>query len=101
MPGLFPEKVNVREDHDLTFPSPREKELFEGDGVEFWGQDGQTRVRCVIERDALDDHFGGDRKEKLAVFRVNRKAIEEIARRKYLAGRREADGSVLIGSEDF
>jgi Protein of unknown function (DUF1488) len=67
----------------------------------FWGQDGENRVRCEIIRDALDDHFGGDGKDKLAVFRANRGTIEEIARRKYLSGRREADGSVLIGSEDL
>ena len=101
MPGLFPEKVNVREEHDLTFPAPEEKEDFKGDGVVFWGQDGETQVRCKIIRDALDDHFGGDGKDDLGAFRANRWAIEEIARRKYLAGRRETDGSVLIGSEDL
>ena len=101
MPGLFPEKVNVREEHDLTFPAPEEKEDFRGDGVVFWGRDGETRVRCKIIRDALDDHFGGDGKDDLGAFRANRRAIEEIARRKYLAGRRETDGSVLIGSEDL
>ena len=100
-PGLFPEKANVREEHDLTFPAPEEKEDFKGDGVVFWGQDGETRVRCKIIRDALDDHFGGDGKDDLFAFRANRRAIEEIARRKYLAGRRETDGSVLIGSEDL
>jgi hypothetical protein len=69
--------------------------------VVFWGQDGENRVRCKIIRDALDDHFGGDGRNDVGVFSANRRAIEEIARRKYLAGRREADGSVLIGSEDL
>ena len=101
MPGLFPEKANVREEHDLTFPAPEEKEDFKGDGVVFWGQDGETRVRCKIIRDALDDHFGGDGKDDLGAFRANRRAIEEVARRKYLSGRTEADQSVLIGSEDI
>jgi hypothetical protein len=53
-------------------------------------------VRCEISQEALDDHFGGDGKDKVEVFRANRKAIEEIARRKYLAGQTEPDGSVLI-----
>ena len=57
-------------------------------------------MRCEISEEALDDHFGGDGKDKVEVFRAKRKAVEEIARRKYLAGRREADGSVLIRSED-
>ena len=100
MPGLFPEKVNVREEHDLKFPAPNEKENFKGDSVEFWGQDGEVRVRCEITRSALDDHFGGNGKDSLAVFRANRRAIEEIARRRYLAGRVEKSGSVYIDSSD-
>jgi hypothetical protein len=58
-------------------------------------------VRCEITREALDDDFGGDGKDKLEVFRANRLAIEQEARRKYLAGRREADGSILIRTEDL
>ena len=100
MPGLFPEKVNVREEHDLKFPAPNEKENFKGDSVEFWGQDGEVRVRCEITRSALDDHFGGNGKDRLAVFKANRRAIEEIARRRYLAGRVEESGSVYIDSSD-
>src|SRR6202142_2226052 len=29
MPGLFPEKVNVREEHDLTFPAREERYVFD------------------------------------------------------------------------
>jgi Fic family protein len=101
MPGLFPEKVNVREEHDLKFPAPEERYVFDREVVVFWGQDGETRVRCEISEEALDDHFGGDDKDKIEVFRANRRAIEEIARRKYLSGRREADGSVLIRTEEL
>jgi Fic family protein len=85
---------------ELKFPAPKETEDFKGDSVVFWGQDGEKRVRCEIIRDTLDDHFGGGGKDKLTVFRANRRAIEELARRKYLAGRTEADDSVLIVSED-
>ena len=53
-------------------------------------------MRCEISQEALDDHFGGDGKDKVEVFRANRKAIEDVARRKYLAGQTEPDGSVLI-----
>ena len=69
--------------------------------VVFWGQDGESRVRCAISREALDDHFQGDDKDKLEVFRANRQAIEQEARRKYLAGETEPDGSVLIRTGDF
>ena len=73
-----------------------ERFVFERGVVVFWGMDGETRVRCAISREALDDHFGGDGKDKLEVFKANRRAIEDIACRKYLAGETEPDGSVLI-----
>jgi Fic family protein len=101
MPGLFPEKVNMREPHDLRFPVTEERYVFDRQVVMFWGQDGEARVRCEISEEALDDHFGGDGKDKLAVFRDNRAAIEEEARRKYLAGRTEPDGAVLIRTGDL
>ena len=54
-----------------------------------------------ISRQALDDNFKGAAKNKMQVFRANRKAIEEFARRKYLAGQIEPDGSVLIRTVDI
>jgi hypothetical protein len=80
----------------LEFRSPEERYVFDRGVVVFWGQDGETRVRCEISQEAVDEHFHGDNKDKLEVFRANRRAIEEIARRKYLAGDTEPDGSVLI-----
>jgi len=91
----------MQERHDLRFPAPDEKYEFGSDVVLFWAQDGDIRVRCQISREALDDHFGGDGKDKLAVFRASRQAIEEGARRKYLAGCTEPDGSVLIRTADL
>ncbi len=67
----------------------------------FWGHDGETRVRCEISEEALDDNFRGDGKDKVQVFRANRPAIEAEARRKYLAGLTEPDGSVLIRTGDL
>ena len=67
----------------------------------FWGDDGETRVRCAISEEALDDHFRGDDKDKLEVFRANRQPIEQEARRKYLNGETEPDGSVLIRTSDL
>jgi fido (protein-threonine AMPylation protein) len=89
------------EQHELKFPAPQERYVFDRDIVLFWGQDGETRVRCAISREALDDYFGGDNKDKLEVFRANRKVIEQDARRKYLAGDTEADGSILIRTGDL
>ncbi len=83
------------------FSAPRKEYVFDREVVVFWGQDGEKRVRCEISREALDDHFGGDGKDKVEVFRINRRAIEDEARRKYLEGRTEPDGSVLIRTVDL
>ena len=85
----------------LTFPSLDERYDSGRMVVTFWGQDGDKRVRCVISREALDDHFQGDNRDRLEVFRSNRKTIEEEARRKYLGGNTERDGSVLIRTADL
>jgi fido (protein-threonine AMPylation protein) len=89
------------ERHDLTFPEPKESFVFERDIVFFYAQDGEACVRCAITREALDDHFPGDGKDKLEVFRANRQAIEQEVRRKYIAGDTEVDGSILIRSDDL
>jgi fido (protein-threonine AMPylation protein) len=89
------------EQHDLTFPESDARYLSDRDVVAFWGQDGQKRVRCAISREALDDHFKGDDRDKLQVFNENRRTIESYARAKYLAGDTEADGSVLIRTRDL
>src|SRR6266481_755844 len=89
------------ERHDLTFPEPKESFVFERDIVLFYGRDGEAWVRCAITREALDDHFHGDGKDKLEVFRANRQAIEQEVRRQYNAGDTEVDGSILIHSGDL
>jgi fido (protein-threonine AMPylation protein) len=89
------------EQHDLTFPAPEERFIFDREVVVFWGQDGKARVRCEISREALDDDFQGDDKDKLEVFRANRQAIEQEARQKFLVGDTEADGSILIRTGDL
>jgi Protein of unknown function (DUF1488) len=86
---------------ELTFPDPQEAYVFDRGVVTFWGQDGERRVQCAVSREALDDHFKGDKKGKLEVFRANRRAIEEEARKKYLVGAIEPDGSVLIRTLDL
>jgi Fic family protein len=82
--------------HDLKFPEPRERYNFDRDVVLFYGQDGETRVTCVISEEALHDDFRGDKRDPLEVFRENRAAIEQGARQKFAAGDTETDGSVLI-----
>jgi transcriptional regulator with XRE-family HTH domain len=71
-----------------------------GVGVTFWGEDGKKKVSCRISREALDDHFSdGGRLRPEAAFKKHRREIETLARRKYLLGQLEADGSVLISTQ--
>lgn len=71
-------------------------------GVTFWGEDGEKRIRCRISREALDDHFSdGDRLRPKAAFKKYRPAIEALARRKYLVGQADADGTVLLKTDDI
>jgi Fic family protein len=71
-------------------------------GTIFWGEDGDKRVRCMISREALDDHFSdGDRLQPNAAFQAHRAEIEVFASRKYVRGQLEPDGSVLIRTGDL
>ena len=89
------------ERHDLKFPEHEEKFDFDREIVLFYGQDGESRVRCAISREALDDDFRGDDRDKVEVFRENRAAIQQGARQKYAAGDTETDGSILIHSGEL
>jgi transcriptional regulator with XRE-family HTH domain len=72
------------------------------DSMVFWGNDGETRVRFRISREALDDHFSeDDRLRPDAAFKKHRRDIEGLARRKYFLGQRELDGSVLIRTDEI
>ena len=72
------------------------------DSVVFWGHDGETKVRFRISREALDDNFSeGNRLRPDAAFKKHRQEIEGRARRKYLLGHKEADGTVLIKTLDI
>jgi len=72
------------------------------DSIVFWGNDGDKRIRFRISREALDDHFSeDDRLRPDAAFKKYRRDIEALARRKYLLGRRELDGSVLIRTNEI
>ena len=84
----------------LVFPD-KEYAYDGAQGVTFWGQDGATRVRCRISREALDDHFSEeDRLRPKAAFEKHRADIEALARRKYFRGQLEPDKSVLIRTSE-
>lgn len=92
--GMLDERVLSFPDEAPYYDTPRSRVVFSGNNSE-------RTVRCAIIREALEDHFGGDGKNLLAVFLSNRERIEHEARRKYLAGQLESDGSVLIRTNDL
>jgi Fic family protein len=68
-PSEFAAWQAIWENKELTFPAPDERYDAGRDVVVFWGLDRDQRIRCVISREALDDHFHGDNRNKLEVFR--------------------------------
>ena len=92
--GMLDERFLNFPDKDAHYDTLREIALFDGN-------DGERTIHCAISREALEDHFDGDDKNPLAVFRANRDRIEHEARRKYLAGQLKADGLILIETADL
>jgi len=90
------EVLGMTDTRTLTFPET-DSRYDSAEGVTFWGQDGSTRVRCKISREALEDHFSDrGRLRPEQAFEKHRREIETVVRRKYLTGERESDGSILI-----
>lgn len=96
------EVLGLSDKRTLTFPNQEHRYEPSRSTVSFWGQDGPQRVLSRISREALDDHFSDrERLKPEAAFKKYRKQIEALARRKYLSGQREPDGSVLIRTNDI
>ena len=92
------EILGMTDTRTLTFPD-QEYRYASDEGVTFYGQDGPRRIKCKISREALDDHFSDrGRLRPEDAFLKYRRDVEGVARRKYLTGRVEPDGSVLIST---
>lgn len=92
--GMVDERILIFPNSGTRYDSIKMVVLFEGN-------DGEKAVPCAISREALADHFGGDNKNPTKVFLANHERVEHEARRKYLAGRLEPDGSVLIKTKNL
>lgn len=68
--------------------------------VSFRAEVDGKRVRCLITWEALQDNFGGDSAPPLDCFRAGRHAIESKAENLLTQQRFEADGSILIQTQD-
>ncbi len=89
------------DERNLSFHEPKGRYDSERMSVSFEGSDGANTVRCAISGEALNDHFDGDGCDPLKVFTANVERIEHEARCKYLAGKIEPDGSILIRASDL
>ena len=93
--------LGMTDKRTLTFPDQEFSSDIDA-RIIFWGEERGTRVRCRITREALDDHFSD--KDKLrpeAAFKKYRSSIEGLARRKYILGQTEPDGTVLIRTDEI
>ena len=93
--------LGMTDKRTLVFPDQEFGSEF-GMGIVFWGQEEKKRVRCGISLEALEDHFSdGDRLRSDAAFKKYRSDIEALARKKYLLGQLESDGSILVRTNDI
>ena len=93
--GMSDRRTLIFTEQDYSYESSRGT-------IAFRGRDGAQRVLSRISREALDDHFSDrGRLKPEAAFRKYRKPIEALARRKYLSGQREPDGSILLRTGDI
>lgn len=93
--------LGMNDQRNLIFPKPNERYDSLRMIVVFTGQDGDKTIQCAISTEALDDYFEGVGKNPLKIFQANHENIEHKARRKYLSGDIEADGSILVKTSDI
>lgn len=94
-------QLGMLDERRLEFPQAQERYNSEREIVAFWGKDGAKEVRCAISQEALEDHYKGGHRDPLKTYLANRAAIQQEARRKYLAEQIDSDGSIVIRSEDL
>lgn len=93
--------LGMNDQRTLVFTQQDEHYESQWDAVIFNGKDGDKIIRCAITNEALTDYFQGERKSLVKVFQTNRNSIQHTARRKYLAGNMEVNGSILLKTTDF
>jgi len=94
-------QLGMIDDRNLTFPDPKKFYDQTRKVIVFFGEDQHQKITCAISREALVDHYYKGSKSLEAAFVKYRSRIEHEARRKYVSGRLEPDGSILIKTEDL
>ncbi len=94
------ESLGLTDKRTLQFPGADQRYDRRRDVVAFTGRDGENKIACAVSVETLEDHFGADQRDFMKAFIKHRPEIESLARRKYLAGEVEPDGSVLLTTLD-
>lgn len=88
---------------DLAFEQGPPRDDSEREVVALWATAGKQRIRCLVSREALEDHYGADgldRGGRLQKVRENRQEIEALMREKYLRDPVEETGSIILKTLD-
>lgn len=71
------------------------------DSMVFIAKVDSRRAVCLVTREALEDHFGGDKTPRAAdAFEPNRASIYSIAEHMIRGGVFASSGEIIIRSED-
>jgi hypothetical protein len=84
---------------DLTFEDSAPRDDFEREAVMLWASAGKQRIRCIVSRAVLEDHYGADglgRDGRVKKLQDNRREIEALIREKYLHDPVEESGTIIL-----
>jgi len=88
---------------NLTFEQGPPWDDVEREAVALWANAGKQRIRCLVSREALEDHYGADglgREGRLQEVRDNRRELEALLREKYLRDPIEESGLIVLKTLD-
>lgn len=93
--------LGMTEQRTLLFSHPNIYFHPETEVVVFNGHDGKTLVTCGISLIALEDHFDPNAKRHpMQTFKTYQTQILYLAKKKYLQGKLEQNGTILVKTED-
>ena len=88
---------------DRSFEQSPPRDDFDRDAVALWANAGKQRIRCLVSRAVLEDHYGAgglDRDGRITMLRNNRTEIEALIREKYLYDPIEEPGAIILKTLD-
>jgi hypothetical protein len=84
---------------DLRFADSAPRDDFEREAVMLWASAGKQRIRCIVSRAVLEDHYGAEelgKEGRVKKLQDNRQEIEALIREKYLHDPVEESGTIIL-----